>query len=115
MREIVGVERKSRKRPSQTYFLFFLQNCTIHDVDNAESSRLIKLVHAVQSLKRREKKRALMSYRESGQIIKYKLISVLNPCWEQWIAFRKLKRYGWLPHSVRVYHVLLEKLKENTA
>lgn len=33
-----------------------------------------------------------MSRRESGQIIKYKLIRVLNPSTEQWIAFRKLKK-----------------------
>lgn len=64
--------------PLQTFF--FLQNRKIRDVDNVESSHLIKLVHAVQSLKR---KNALMPCRESGQIIKYKLISVLSPCSEQ--------------------------------
>lgn len=51
------MERKSRKDPrSPTFFLRpLLQNCTIHDVDNVESSHLIKLVHAVQSLKRKKK------------------------------------------------------------
>ncbi len=54
MWEIVGVEKKEQKRPSQTYFFFSPpQNRTIHDVDNVESSHLIKLVHAVQSLKRK--------------------------------------------------------------
>lgn len=92
MQEFARVERTSGKRASQTYifFLSLLQNCTIHNVDNVKSSHLIKLVHAVQSLKK--KKNALMSRRESGQIIKYKLISVLNPSTEQWIAFRKLKK-----------------------
>lgn len=42
-------ERKSR--PLKTYFFFLLKNRTIHNVDNVESSHLIKLVHAVQSLK----------------------------------------------------------------
>lgn len=93
MQEFVRMERTSGKRASQTYISFpslLLQNCTIHNVDNVKSSHLIKLVHAVQSLKK--KKNALMSRRESGQIIKYKLISVLNPSTEQWIAFRKLKK-----------------------
>lgn len=83
MQEFVRMERTSGKRASQTYIFF-------HNVDNVKSSHLIKLVHAVQSLKK--KKNALMSRRESGQIIKYKLISVLNPSTEQWIAFRKLKK-----------------------
>lgn len=48
-----GSGEEEQKRPLQTYFFFFsLQNRTIHDVDNVESSHLIKLVHAVQSLKR---------------------------------------------------------------
>lgn len=83
MHKIVGVEKKSGKDPCRPVFFFFLspQNRTIHDADNVESSHLIKLVHAVQSLKR--KKNALMSCRESGQIIKYKLISVLNSSSEQ--------------------------------
>lgn len=109
----MGVETKSRKNPSQTYFFppSLLQNCTIHDVDNVESSHLIKLVHAVQSLKRKKKKLHLC--RESGQIIKYKLISVLIPCSEHWIAFGKLKRYGrLLTLAVRVYHLLLESSKK---
>lgn len=59
--EIVGVERKRRKDPRRPTFFFFFssssyKNRTIHDVDNVESSHLIKLVHAVQSLKREKKK-----------------------------------------------------------
>lgn len=106
-----GSGEEEQKRPSQTYFFPppSLQNCTIPDVDNVESSHLIKLVHAVQSLKRKKK---LHLCRESGQIIKYKLISVLIPCSEHWIAFRKLKRYGrLLTLAVRVYHLLLESSK----
>lgn len=55
MQEIVGVERKSGEDPCRR--LFFLpppQNRTIHDGDNVEGSHLIKLVHAVQSLKRKK-------------------------------------------------------------
>lgn len=58
MQEFARVERTSGKRPSQTYIFFLsllLQNCTIHDVDNVKSSHLIKLVHAVQSLKKKKK------------------------------------------------------------
>lgn len=115
MQEFVRMERTSGKRASQTYIFFlslFLQNCTIHNVDNVKSSHLIKLVHAVQSLKK--KKNALMSRRESGQIIKYKLISVLNPSTEQWIAFRKLKKDmgQLLTLTVWVYNLLLESSKK---
>lgn len=80
LREWRGRVEKEPRRPT-FFFLSLLQNCTIHNVDNVKSSHLIKLVHAVQSLKK--KKNALMSRRESGQIIKYKLISVLNPRTEQ--------------------------------
>lgn len=51
-----GSGEEEQKRPLQTYFFFFFffllcKNHTIHDVDNVESSHLIKLVHAVQSLR----------------------------------------------------------------
>lgn len=54
-------EWRGRAEKTLAVLLFLrplLQNCTIHDVDNVESSHLIKLVHAVQSLER--KKIALM-------------------------------------------------------
>lgn len=64
-----------------------------------KSSHLIKLVHAVQSLKRDEREKN-KTRRESGQIIKYKLIKcfesesgAMNCIW------KIKKRYGRLPHS----------------
>lgn len=57
MQEFARMERTSGKRASQTYIFFLsllLKNCTIHNVDNVKSSHLIKLVHAVQSLKKKK-------------------------------------------------------------
>lgn len=47
------MEEEEQKRPSQTYFLLpLLQYCSIHDVDNVDSSHLIKLMHGVQKKKK---------------------------------------------------------------
>lgn len=60
--EIVGVEMRNRKGPRRPagFFSSFASAKihTIYDVDNVKSAHLIKLVQAVQSLKR--KKYALM-------------------------------------------------------
>lgn len=50
-------ERAEKTLADVVFFFFFFhppQNRTIHDADNVESSHLIKVVHAVQSLKRKK-------------------------------------------------------------
>lgn len=51
MQKIVGVEKTLADLVPPP----LLENHTIHDVDNVESPHLIKLVHAVQSLKKEGK------------------------------------------------------------
>lgn len=106
MRKGAGTVGAKRRRWWRVFFFFPLPLQLVMLI-TWRVSHLIKLVHAVQSLKRRrrrgrqKKKIALKSRRESGQIIKYKLISVFESVFgSNELRFGKLKRYGPFPHSV---------------
>lgn len=107
MRKGAGTVGAKRRRRRKSFFFFFPLPLQLVMLITWRVSHLIKLVHAVQSLKRRrrrgrqKKKIALKSRRESGQIIKYKLISVFESVFgSNELRFGKLKRYGPFPHSV---------------
>ena len=107
----MGRELWERKEKTLVeFFFFFFLPLQLVMLITWRVFHLIKLVHAVQSLKRRRRRRrrgrkkkkiALKSRRESGQIIKYKLISVFESVFgSNELRFGKLKRYGRFPRSV---------------